>query len=99
MEVRILQTDQNERNLLVYQMHDQLDQKLQFIIEEHREARKQPKNTRSLTDDKKRTHDFVDVLLDLQEDKNTREKIEDVTIKALILVRVILFMFITWSTH
>lgn len=88
----------NERNLLVYQMHDQLDEKLQFIIEEHRKAREQPKNARSLMDDKKRAHDFVDVLLDLQEDKNTKEKIEDITIKALILVRIILFMFITQST-
>lgn len=73
-------------------MHDQLDQKLQVILEEHREARKQPtKNRSSLTSDldqRKRTRDFVDVLLDLQADENTKEKIEDITIKALILVKI-----------
>lgn len=78
--------------LLAVQMHDQLDQKLQFILEEHREAREHPTKNRSpLTselDQRKRTRDFVDVLLDLQADKNTKEKIEDITIKALILVRI-----------
>jgi hypothetical protein len=73
-------------------MHDQLDQKLQLIIEEHREARKQPTKSRSSStselDQRKRTSDFVDVLLDLQADENTKEKIEDITIKALILVKI-----------
>lgn len=78
--------------LLALQMHDQLDQKLQLIIEEHREARKQPPKNRSSStselDQPKRTSDFVDVLLDLQADENTKERIEDITIKALILVKI-----------
>lgn len=60
-------------------MHKQLDERIQAIIEEHREARKH----QSIGD---RRQDFVDVLLDLP-GENGEQHLDDITIKALILVR------------
>lgn len=64
------------------QMHKELDERLQAVIEEHREARKQD----SIGDEKRRRQDFVDVLLDLP-GENGEEHLDDITIKALVLVR------------
>ena len=66
-------------------MHKQLDQRLQAIIEEHREARKH-QSIDGHGDDKRRRQDFVDVLLDVP-GENGEEHISDIIIKAVILVR------------